>query len=291
MLIVVSVFTAVVAVGMIVTCSFGAVFFEQNRLQGTADEIALAGSRVLNENDRIGEMNNMLARCRQLVYSSRQDYSQVDSSYEHLRNLASQLVNESRESASTLEHERSSLAVIARNEAEVAMHNKFNELKNTYPMSLPWLQVGQPQIELSQLGKLQGVQCNVAEVTGFDTLSAFDHASGFLHIYPDLNLYKEHSNARLPGSDSDLNFKLSSLPAAVGDKPPADAAQASSMLNVSVAPARAVLASKFAHADSDDLPSACQVKLLLRIGTGLGAHAEATARAVGSAAATGGNVI
>jgi hypothetical protein len=285
MLILVSVMMAVNALLVLLASSFGALFFESNRLQASADEIALIGARKLNENDRIGQINSMVARSRQLVFASRESYSEVDASYIHLRNLAQQLLDEARDGATTLEHERQQLRSLARQEATDAMLAKFNEIKNTYPLSLPWVRVSAAQMNLAdiKLGKLSGVQSNVSALTGYDELVSFDHSCGHLQSYSDVELYKDHIDARLPGSDADLNFKLSSLPAPVGD--------AGSNANQQTAPARAVLASKFAAVDADEIPSLCQVKLHLSVATALGANGSGNAIATGTACAAGGQPV
>src|ERR1700679_3025457 len=66
---------AVVLIAMLalVGYSFSGLYFEHNRLQASADEIALTGAKKLNDRDRIGQLNNMISRCRQLVYSDRDD--------------------------------------------------------------------------------------------------------------------------------------------------------------------------------------------------------------------------
>lgn len=283
MLILVSVFMAVAAIAVLLACSYGALFFEANRLQASADEIALAGARKLNENDRIGQMNNMVARCRQLVYCSREIVGEVDPSNERLKELAEQLLQESRESAQDLETERVYLAGLAKTEAIVVMNAKYASVKAGYVMALPWLKVSMPALtNVSANGKLKLVESNVEELKSYDDLTTYDSSQGYLHTYSDLKLYKQNVNAKLPGSDSDLTFKIGSLPAPLGD---------AAGKNVQVPPARVVLADKFETAGTNVLPSACQVELDLPVNTGLGANGGGISKAVGSACATGGNLL
>ncbi len=286
MLILVSVFMAVAALFVLCASSLGSLFFEHSRLQNSANEIALAGARKLNENDRLGQMNNMIGRCRQLVYCSTDTYAQVDTTYAHLRHLAEQLAEESRDSAADMETERHLLAELARNEAQITMTKKFNEIKVSYPMSLPWLKVEAPTLESIVPGKLADVQSNVMEMKGFSELESHDVAQGYLKVYPDLKLYKEHIDARLPAPDNALRFKLASLAAPVGDSASSPIISSST----TVAPARAALAKKFRTIDDDELPSACQVTIDLKIGATLGASTQDKAEAIGTAAATGGGL-
>lgn len=286
MLIMVGVFSAMSGVLILLASSFGALFVEESRLQQSANEIALSGARKLNENDRIGQMNNMVARCRQLVFCSSDTYSQVDTSYEHLRHLSEQLADEARESAELLETERHQLSVLAKNEANDAMLAKFNEIKTTYPMCLPWLRVDTPVLHNRKNGKIADVQSNVLEMKGFHDLEAHDAAQGYLHTYPDMKLYKQDCDAHLPGGDNYLHFKLASLPA-----PVADSSAPSIISNTTtVSPARAVLAQTFRTMDGDELPSACQCTLKMTVATTLGASSSQTAQAIGTAVATGGGL-
>jgi len=287
MLIMVSVFMALIAVLVLLACSFGAIYFEHTRLQQSANEIALAGARKLNENDRVGQMNNMIARCRQLVFCSTQNFNDVDTSYHHLHHLAEQLDEEARDSAMLLETERHQLATLSRSEANDAMEAKFNEIKVSYPMSLPWIKVSTPTVASQVEGKLHDVQSNVAEMKGFHELELHDAAYPYLQSYADgVKLYKEHTNARLPGTDASLNFKIASLPA------PVAATSGISLISAqtTVSAARAVLASKFRNIDSDELPSACQVTLSLGVSTTLGASSQSHAQAIGTAVVTGGGL-
>jgi len=147
---------AVLCVAIVVAYSFGGLYFTHNRLQSSADEIALTGAKKLNENDRLGQMNNMVARCRQLVYSSREDYEHTKRDFPDLESFASPLLNESRQSATDMETERKTLTARVQAEAEAAMQHKFNEIKAGYALTLPWLSIHSPQLKMTAFGKVDG---------------------------------------------------------------------------------------------------------------------------------------
>lgn len=266
---------AFIAIGLLIAFSYGGLFFIQNRLRTSADEIALAGARKLNDQDRIGQMNNMIARSRQLVFSSREELDKTTAEYPQLEGLAQQLLAESRESAILLENQRKSLRDLAVAEANTAMQQKFDEIKGTYPMALPWLTVGTATMPTKKLGKISELQSNVLQLKNIDELETFDSSSGYLHASPGLKLYKESIDAKLPATDNDLKFKLCPLPAPV---------------EKTVSPARLVLYKKYKPAESDHMPCAAQVELKVTIGTGLGANAQSEMTAVGTACATGASV-
>src|SRR5437868_14204820 len=91
MLIMGCVFLTLFAALLTLACSFGSTFFIYNRLQASANEVALEGARTLNQHDSIGQMNNMIGRCRQLVYSSDKKYDDVMAHYPQLEALAHEL--------------------------------------------------------------------------------------------------------------------------------------------------------------------------------------------------------
>jgi hypothetical protein len=257
---------------LVIGGSFGSLIFMQNRLRSSADEIALAGARKLNYMDRLGQMNNMICRSRQLVFTSQKQLSEAETHYPQVSLLAQRLHEESREMALELESQRQHLRTISREEATVAMQDKFDKLKNTYPMWLPWLRVEMPSLTEKTFGKIKDIDSNAAQLQNVDELDGWDSTT-YISNKPGLKLYKEGVNAKLPpGGDGDLNFKLSSLPTPV-DK--------------NINPARILLKKSFIELVGDDLPSATSVKLEIQLSTGLGPQASNKMLAIGTAAATG----
>ncbi|MBX9938336.1 MAG: hypothetical protein K2Y32_03755 [Candidatus Obscuribacterales bacterium] len=260
------------ALALLIGYSYGGLFFEHNRLQASANEVALAGARKLNEFDRLGQMNNMLARSRQLVFEGRRQLEEANEKYPGIAALAGELLDESHDSAVLLESQRSLLNVVARSEASIAVQHKFDEVKGSYAMFLPWMKVEAPELAGYQCGRCNGVESNVELIGTLSGLTSFDKEQGYvvgeLHPY-----YKGHINAKLSGPDSDLDFKISSLAATVKSSTP---------------PARIILPGNFLSIGSGELPSVCRVKLWLPVSTGYGPYAGGKMSCVGAAAATGG---
>jgi hypothetical protein len=273
MLVLVSVFMSTIVLALMLAGSFSAIFFQHNRLQTFADEIALSGARKLNERDRLGQMNNMIARCRQLVYSSRDTYEEVNTHYPHLNNLASQLLDEARDGAHDLEIERQYLKNLAITEANNAMQTKFNSEKNRYAINLPWFKASVPSMPTPKIGQVKDIESNITMLTGFDDLESYDLSMGY--IFTASKLYKKNINAKLPGSDNDLNFKITSLAAPV---------------EKIVSPGRVILANVYVAAPEDNLRSAVQIELRANIATGLGAAGGGQSKILGTAAACGGDI-
>ncbi|MBC7999780.1 MAG: Tad domain-containing protein [Leptolyngbya sp.] len=262
----------VVGMALMLGYSYGGLLFVHNRLQSTADEVALAGSRKLNDGDRIGQMNNMLARSRQLVFYSRQQLDDASEKYPQLQTIADELLQESREGAQELEGERKKLKVVAQSEALTAMINKFDQVKGSYPMALPWLKVATPKLTKMRLGCIEEMNSNVVELKNIPALENYDKGQGYVSNNPGMKLYKHGVDMKLPGADSDLTFKIAALAAPV---------------EKTVSPARITLANTYKAVNGAHIPSSTQVTLDLEVGTGLGAKAENKMSATGTAASTG----
>jgi hypothetical protein len=281
MLVLGCVFMSLVASLLTLGSSFGSLFFMSNRLQASANEVALEGARALNEHDRIGQMNNMIGRSRQLVFSSSKNYDDVVAHYPQLSQLAEELRDEARDGSLELEQQRAVLLAYAKTTAKAAMVSKWDEIKDSYPVVLPWLKVTAPLSPKFKFGKIENTESNVVEFKAFPELVAFDHAQNDVRL-PDnpanpaaLTLYRQCINAHLPAPNASLSFKLTSLAAPVQG---------------TISPARIARATVFETIDADQIPSAAQVKLQLPVATGLGAAASSVLSAVGTAAATGADV-
>lgn len=258
---------------LIMAYSFCGVYWLHNRLQASADEISLAGAKKLNDRDRIGQMNNMVARCRQLVHSSREDYDTTKKDYPELASFAEPLLDEARTSAADLELERKRMNAVAESEAIQAMKDRFMDIKDTYPMVLPWLTVGTPRVSAWDLGKFDDVQSNVTEFTQFEKLKDQDRTQNYVTTSAaGLNLYTAEKNHKLVNTDADLDFNLSSLPPLVGKQ---------------ISSARNIQPKDFVSVKPGYAPSTAQVVLQLKVSTGLGIYAGSTLLAKGSALTTG----
>jgi len=272
MLILGSVILAVVGLGLLIGYSYGGLVFTHNRLQCSADEIALAGARKLNDGDRIGQMNNMIARSRQLVYYSREQLDEASDKYPDLAKIADELLEESRGTAMELEQQRKHLRNVALLESIVAMEAKYDQIKGSYPMSLPWLKVGKPQLAKMRFGRLKNIESNVEQLKNIPELDNWDKGAGHIKESAKLKLYKQGKNAKLPGAEGLLDFKFCSL------APPVEK---------TVSPAHIALDSAFKTHSEKEIDSSTEVELTLSVATGIGAASKSVMKAVSAAAATG----
>lgn len=260
--------------GLVMAGSYGGVFFAQSRLQSSADEIAMAGARKLNEFNRLGQMNDMVARCRQLVYATNKQKVEVEGFHNDplLEKLTRQLDDEAKQSAEILDFERHKLAEVANDDAKVTMTQKFNQIKSGYKLALPWLTIDAPGMMLNDTGSVNGMQSNAQELQGFPELSQEDKRN--VMDGKPTSLYRAENDAKLPIADSPT-FKFSPLPPAVG---------------VEMAPARAVLPAEFKALRGDYAPCCARAGLRIDVGTGLGPSGKGNLQVISAAVATGGGL-
>lgn len=247
--------------------------FVHNRLQTTADSIALAGMAKLNDQDRVGQMNNLVKRSRQLVFDSTENHSHASTKYSQVAPLAQSLLEEARSGAEEVERERLKLGKVMREEATAAMEASFRRQQESLEINLPWLKQRGPFYR-HQFGDLRNIESNARDLRGIADLSAADESAGFLTSSAH---FKGHKNANLPNGDSQLTFKLSRLPASVhGERPLGRLASVDQF-------------TAFNRSD-DQLPSSCQVELTVYVsGAGLAGNCEYQMR-VTSAAITSGSL-
>ncbi len=188
---------------------------QQKRGQTDTDEIALNMAKLLNDGDRIGQMNNVVERCRELVYISRVNKVTADTlGIEMYQPLAEQLLEESRANSELVEAERKNQIKLAVKNVATFVYQHNMTTKSGSRFRLPWFQTNFPEIAQVNFGSIQGVQCNVENLQVIGDLRENDLGQNY--IQAGSNLYMGNIDAKLPAPDNDLVFKLSSLPCDVG---------------------------------------------------------------------------
>jgi hypothetical protein len=208
MLILTSVSLILVSFLVVVGVSIGSLLVLKLKQQGQADRLALLATCRLNEEDRIGKMNNIVARTRQLVYSSRETYAALASD-ENASALAERMLNDSRQNARDIECNRLELVQKTESDAREAVELEHKNIRDS--LSLPWLNLSQPVIKNIRFGKVKSVESNVVFLDKLEALRKLDLDQ---HVHKESGLYKGSQNLRLP-SDGDLPFPISSLSANV----------------------------------------------------------------------------
>jgi hypothetical protein len=198
-------------------CAFAwyMLFAQQKSGQSDTDNVALTSAKLLNDGDRIGQMNNVVERCRELVFISRTNKAAADNlGVEMYQPLAQQLLDESRANSSLVEAERQNQTKLAIKNVQTYV-SQYNMTQRTgSKLKLPWVQTAFPEINAVYMGSISGIECNVENLQVFPGLRDFDVQMQY--IQPGSNLYRGNLDAKLPAPDNDLTFKLSSLPTDVG---------------------------------------------------------------------------
>jgi hypothetical protein len=247
----------------VVAFSFYLLVTQQERQQTVADNIALSLAKTINEGDRIGQMNNLVTLNRELVYNSRQiSAATMSSDLYFCSPLAQQLLNEARSSADDVDKERQQQIEVAKAALHYQIDNYNVNTKNQPQLHLPWWQSYDPQILQVNLGSIAGVTSNVVHNDVFQPLTDYDLIDR-KYVQKSSHLYFGNICAKLPEPDSDLNFKLTSLPAPV---------------ETTVAPARLANGQVFSSAGTvfangkfvpetkfDQIPSAVQVLATMKV--------------------------
>jgi hypothetical protein len=198
----------------LVAFAFYMLMSQQKKGQTTADEASLSLARVLNDGDRIGQMNNVIERCRELVYTSRvNDDLAQDPKNTLWKDLSAQLLAESRENARLVEAERKNQIKVCVKNLQDIVWTRNKKAPTGKRFSLPWFESYFPQVSELKIGSIKAVESNVENLQVIPNLREFDLQSKY--IQKGSNLYMGNINAKLPSPDNDLDFKLSSLPADV----------------------------------------------------------------------------
>ncbi|MGH9550460.1 MAG: hypothetical protein ACRD3W_13850 [Terriglobales bacterium] len=289
MLILVCVTMGLISLALTIGLSFGGLFLAQTVLQNFANQLALSGAVLLNggnkleqanginSSDRIGQMNNMIARSRSAVNECKlnSDDSKSENDDPELQALAGQLYDSACDGAQTMEPERQKLKAVAEQEVADEITNEMKQMSK-FSLVLPWLTISSPKLSLKgvEFGQIKDVQSNVMVL---DTSNNLSDDSSFTNATN--KRYKANVNAQLQGIDRTIDFKLSSLQPPVKDE---------------VAPARLVLPSAWAETPQGDQPngylcSAVKVTLEMNVATSLGTPTKNIIKVVGFAATSGGS--
>lgn len=199
----------------IVAFGFYMLISEQKRGQATVDNLAMDLAKQMNENDRIGQLNQLIEMNRELVYASRyvSDNTQRGNLY-FCSTLAAQLLDEARSSNTDLEKARIQQIDMSKKAARFWI-DKYNlNTKSSAEMRLPWWESYQPQISEVTFGYIANTASNVPHNSNvFLLLDDWDTQNRY--VQTKSNLYFGNIDAKLPDADNDLSFKFCSIPAPV----------------------------------------------------------------------------
>jgi hypothetical protein len=195
-----------------VALTFYFLLFAHNGLGEKAEVENVVASRFLNMSDNAGQMNNMVAASRELVFTSREMQGIIGDSHPEMLPLAAKLTDESRDGAKFVRDERGRLlqSTLADVRDWAKEFGKDDQAQNLQHM-LPGIDTSELSLVNLDAGCISDIDSNVNAPLGNADLMKLDQK----FINPRSNLYYGNITLSLPAPDNDLTFKLSSLPAPV----------------------------------------------------------------------------
>jgi hypothetical protein len=203
---------AIVVLVLLFGVSVLLMFRDRGLLQSQAESTSLKNAVYLNVNDRAEQINNLVARSRELVFNSRQSANAAIGNHQYLQPLAAQLLMLSRESAIKILKEKRRL--VHSTLSELRLQNR-NIDSGWNGLSLPGGQVSKV-VDL-EVGSMADQTTNIACQPGNAAL--FSHDINAKYISQPSNEYMPLVNLKLPDADSDLEFTLSPMPRCNEAKP------------------------------------------------------------------------
>ncbi len=259
-------------------------FLSHQHERNYTDECALSLAHTLNERDRLGQMNTLVERSRELVYASRTAYQGcvADESDRNLEDLSRSLLDDSRSAAQFVELGRQNMADQVLADLTLSAKDSQQKLKGKTKSNLGWVTISPAKLVKAEYGYTRGVLSNVVTTEAFDDLLTFDRKNGYL----DSNgkVFAGNINARLPAPDDDLNFKMCSLASPIGRSTSPPRLTANSMFTTKAMFYDGQTSPK---SRPDQLPSALKVELAAPI-SALEMRTGPSLQTVSSAAAGGG---
>ncbi len=196
--------------------SVNGLLMARNSSQRETDSLALNFAECINQNDRVGQINEIEACSRELVFNSRKRMTDCQhNDLENLTPLCNRLLMEARQGAQLVEAERQNQVQLICTQIKNAAAKHNDEASSQSNFSLAMVQTRKPIVTRIDVGRIANVESNVKRLGVVEELSQFDARNGYVNSKSQL--FKADLNAKLPSEDADLNFFVSSLPARVGD--------------------------------------------------------------------------
>ena len=189
----------------------------RSQAQYNADALALSMANKLNMTDRIGEINQLEEGSRELIYVSRQDaYQSQEGKNTELASLCDRLLDDARTAHKLVENERQNQIRLTTLDIQNAALDYNGKRKSDTTFAFLGLKTFAPKIVRVDVGRIANVNSNVRADNTLPDLATFDNSKQYFDR--NSKLFKADVNAKLPDSDSDLDFNLTALPAFVGNR-------------------------------------------------------------------------
>lgn len=262
-------------------CQF--LFLSHQKERTGADECALSFAHVLNEQDRIGQMNTAVERSRELVHASRMAHDELkrDESDPAMEDFSRLLVEEARSGAHLVDSSRQILCEQVNQDMFLATKNYAKKLDGKTDAKVGVVQVSPPTLSSVEGGLPRGVTANVTAAAALDELLKHDRQNGY--VSQASLAYAGDINAKLPSPDNDLDFMLTPLASPIGAGMSPPRLTANNIFDSKAASST----EKQKPTRTMQIPSAVRVKMEVPV-TAQGAPTLSSKMAVSASAAAGG---
>lgn len=186
-----------------------ALLLVEAKLRSTTDNFGLQAGVQLNQGDRIGEMNLMVERSRESVFTSRKTYDEICKTAPHVEPLARLLLEDSRKGAIKVDEERQLLAGMLGKEIEVSLTSQVRNAKKRGRINLMFFALEQTDDVLVEVGSIRDIPSNATAPLALNQLKDWDTEEGF--FFENTKYYRPDVNVKLPAPDNDLKFLFASL--------------------------------------------------------------------------------
>ncbi|MBX3152329.1 hypothetical protein KF728_19375 [Candidatus Obscuribacterales bacterium] len=199
----------IIAALILVAIGTSLLMLSNAKLNSTTENIGLQAAVQLNKGDRIGEMNAMIERSREAVFTSRRAYDDIAKQAPHVEPLARLLLDDARVGATRVEEERQLLSGMLGKELEISITSKVKETNDRGPMNLMLLTLTPTENTIVEVGSLRDMPSNATAPVALEQLKEFDRSAGY--FYQKTDFYRPEISVKLPAPDNDLNFVFASL--------------------------------------------------------------------------------
>lgn len=207
-----AVLIAVLSLVLIGVC---VLYLVESKLRSTAESYVLQAGVQLNKGDRIGETNLMVERSREVVYTARQTFNEIESGAPHVAPLALLLLEDARVGAKLVDEERRLLSGILGKELEVFLTNAVKADAQAEPVNMMFFQIKPKEDIVVEVGCVKDIPSNAMAPLALSALEKHDRDSGYFFEHTDY--YRPDLNSRLPAPDEDLTFRFASLAPKIKD--------------------------------------------------------------------------
>ncbi len=208
--------TLIIIVTLVTVCvilallAVPSLFLVHTNLGSRADQVGLQAALMLNKGNRIGEINEMTAHSRELVYTCRQTHNTISQRYRHLEPLASKLMEEARRGAKLVAEERQFLSGTLTEELRSAMGQESRKAVEAGTSNMVLFELKKNGIDRIELGYVSDIPSNAVCPVAVPELRRLDKEKSLMLGASDF--YRGNVSAPLPLPDADLNFEFASLP-------------------------------------------------------------------------------